>query len=66
MSSQCQKAISIQPLCLTDSYYDYILEEIVCRDKIEFERDVNVYSHNMEDYYEHSKLIYMYLLYILF
>ena len=40
--TQAKKYISRQPICLTDSEYDYILEEIVCRDKIEFERDVEV------------------------
>ena len=29
--------------CLTDADYDCILEEIVLRDKIEFEREVDVY-----------------------
>ena len=32
--TQAKKAISRQPICLTDSDYDYILEEIVRRDKI--------------------------------
>ena len=44
-----KKAISRQPICLTDSDYDYILEEIGRQDKIEFEREVDVYSDNMED-----------------
>ena len=44
-----KKAISRQPICLTDSEYDHILEEIGCRDKIDFERDVEVYSDDMED-----------------
>ena len=39
-----KKAISIQPISLTDSDYDYILEEIGSQDKIEFEIDVEVYS----------------------
>ena len=38
-----KKAISGQPICLSDFYYDYILEEIGQRDKIEFEREVHVY-----------------------
>ena len=42
--TQSEKAISRHPVCLTDSDYDYILEEIGRRDKIEFERDVEVYS----------------------
>ena len=41
---QAKKAISRQPICLTDSDYDYILEEIGRWDKIEFERYVEVYS----------------------
>ena len=44
-----KKSISRQPICLTDSDYDYILEEIGRWDKFEFERDVDVYSDNMED-----------------
>ena len=47
--TQAKKAISRQPIFLTDSDYDYILEEIVRQDKIEFERDVDVYSDDMED-----------------
>ena len=38
-----------QPIRLTNSDYDYILEEICRRDKIEFEREVYFYSDNMED-----------------
>ena len=44
-----KKSISRQPICLTDSDYDYILEEIGHRDKIEFEIYVEVYSDDMED-----------------
>ena len=44
-----QKSISRQPICLTDADHDYILEEIGRRDKIEFEREVDVYSNDMED-----------------
>ena len=44
-----QKAIPRQPICLNDAKYDYILEEIGRRDKIEFEREVDVYSEDMED-----------------
>ena len=47
--TQAKKAIPRQPICLTDSDHDYILEEIGRRDKIEFEIDVEVYSDNMED-----------------
>ena len=46
---QAKKSISRKPICLTDSDYDYILKEIGRQDKIEFERDVDVYSDDMED-----------------
>ena len=42
-----KKTISREPLCLTDSDYDYILEEIGRQDKIGFEIEVDVYSDNM-------------------
>ena len=32
------------PIIITDAYYDYILDEIECCKKIEFERNVNVNS----------------------
>ena len=41
-----KKSTPRQPICLTDSDYDCILEEIGRRDKIEFERYVEVYSNN--------------------
>ena len=44
-----KKSISRQPICLTDADHDYISEEIGRRDKIEFEREVNVYGDDMED-----------------
>ena len=44
-----KKSISRQPICLTDSDYDHILEEIGRLDKIEFEKYVDVYIDNMED-----------------
>ena len=47
--TKAEKEISMQPICLTDSDYDNILEEIGCLDKIEFEREVDVYSEDMED-----------------
>ena len=47
--TQAKKAISRQPICLTDADYDYILEEIARRDKIEFEREIDVYSDDTED-----------------
>ena len=48
-STQSKEAISIQPICLTGSYNDYILEEIGRRDKIEFERYLEVYSDDEEN-----------------
>ena len=62
--TQLKKAISRQPICLTDADYDSILEEIDRRDKIEFEREVDVYSDDMEESILNE--YYMYLLYILF
>ena len=47
--TQGKKAISRQPICLTDPDYDYILEGIGRQDKIEFEREIDVYSNDMED-----------------
>ena len=46
--TQAKKDISRQPICLTDADYDYILEENGLRDKIDFEREVDVYSDDME------------------
>ena len=46
--TQAKKAMSRQPICLSDFDYDYILEEIDQRDKIEFEREIDVYSDDME------------------
>ena len=48
--TQEKKSTSRHPICLTDADYDYILEEIGCRDKIEFEREFYMYSDDMEDY----------------
>ena len=45
---QAKKSISIQPIFLTDSDYDYISEEIGRRDKIEFEIYVEVSSDDEE------------------
>ena len=47
--TQAKKSISGRPICLTDSGYNYILDEIGRQDKIEFERDIEVYSDDMED-----------------
>ena len=47
--TQEKKAISRQPICLTDSDYNCILEEIVGQDRIEFERDMEVYSGEKEN-----------------
>ena len=44
-----KNAISRQPICLTDFDYDYVLEEIGRQEKIEFEREVEVYSDDTED-----------------
>ena len=44
-----QKNISRHPICMTDSDYDYILEDIILQDKIEFEKDVEVYSDYKEN-----------------
>ena len=44
-----KKIISIQPIYLTGSEYDYISEEISCIEKTEFEIDVEVYIDDMED-----------------
>ena len=47
--TQAKKIIPRQCICLTDSDYDYILEKSCHQDKIEFERDGDVYSDDMED-----------------
>ena len=47
--TQAKKSISGQPVCLSYFDYDYILEEIDQRDKIEFEREIDVYIDDMED-----------------
>ena len=47
--TQAKKYILRQPICLTDSDYDYMLEEIGFQDKIEFERYVEVYSDDKEN-----------------
>ena len=44
-----KKSISRHHIYLTHNEYYYILEEIGRRDKIEFERDVEVYSANEEN-----------------
>ena len=36
-------------MCLNDSDYDYILKEIGRQEKIEFERDVEVYGDDEEN-----------------
>ena len=36
-----KKDIQRHPICLTDADYDYILDEIECRDKIEFKMTLN-------------------------
>ena len=47
--THAKKSILRQPICLTDADYDYILEESGRRYKIEFERELDVYSDDMED-----------------
>ena len=47
--TQAKKTISRQLISLTDADYNYILEEIGRRDKIEFEREVDAYINDMED-----------------
>ena len=47
--TQAKKVISRNPICLTDSDYNYIWEEIGCWEKIEFERDIEVYSDDKEN-----------------
>ena len=44
-----KKVIPRQPICLTDSDYDYILKEIGCRENIGIERDVEFYSDDEEN-----------------
>ena len=44
-----KKSISRQPICLNYADYYYKLEEIDRRDKFEFEREIDVYSDDMED-----------------
>ena len=44
-----KKIIPRQPICLTYSDYDYVLEEIVCQDTIEFKTDVEAYSDDEEN-----------------
>ena len=48
-STQARRSISRHPICLTDSDYNYILKEIYRLEKIEFEREIDVYSDDMED-----------------
>ena len=47
--TQAKKSISRHPIYLTDSDYDYILEENGRQEKIEFERDVEVHSDDEEN-----------------
>ena len=42
-----KKAISRQPICLSDYDYDYILEEIGRQGKNDFDREVDVYSNDI-------------------
>ena len=36
-----KKSVQKHPICLTNSDYDYILYEIKCQDKIDFEGNVS-------------------------
>ena len=47
------KNISRHPICLTDSEYDYILEEIGRQYKIGFEIGLEVYSNDELNVYDH-------------
>ena len=47
--TQAKKSISRQPICLSDFDYDNILEEIDKRDRIGFDREIDMYSDDMED-----------------
>ena len=38
--NRTKQALQRHPICLTDSYNDYILEEIKCRDKIEYKINI--------------------------
>ena len=44
-----KKSISIHPICLTDSDYDYISEAIDQRGKIDLERYVDVLRDDKEN-----------------
>ena len=46
---QAKQSTPRQPIRLTDSDYDYTLEELFRRYKIYFERDVDVYSNDKEN-----------------
>ena len=64
-STHAKKSISRQPVFLTDSEYDYILEEIGRQEKFQFERYVEVYSDNEKYCYEHFKwILYVFIIYI--
>ena len=62
--TQSKEDISRHHICLTDSNYEYISEEIDLWDKIDFEKDVDVLNEE-ENCYEHFKLIvYVFLIYL--
>ena len=42
---QQKESIQRHPISITDAYYDYILDEIERREKIEFEWNVSVNSY---------------------
>ena len=39
---QAREALKRYHICLTDSDNDFILDEIICRDTIEYERNMSV------------------------
>ena len=41
---QAKQSIEIHPISMTDADYDYILDEIELREKIDFERNLSVNS----------------------
>ena len=42
--NEAKKAIQRHPIIVTDDDYDYIMDEVECCEKIEFERNVSVNS----------------------
>ena len=42
--NKAHKALQRRSICLTDSYHDFILDEIKRRYTIEYEKDMSVYD----------------------